>query len=118
MILVKTGFKVNFLVHLQNFAGKIFSTSKLVIFPFEMLEIEGPEGLLKKEIIFDIPVCNKNNSSKTTRYNNNMQIDMCGTEPWYNTAGYWALLSSSSTVLFASDVIRTFLLAFKQLFHG
>ena len=83
------------------------------------LRSRAPEGLLQKEVIFDI--CNENDSSKTTRKNNNnTRMRRCDTEPRCNVAGQWlkkkgALLSLACPALFASDVVRTCLLAFEQL---
>jgi len=48
------------------FFGGSRSSSPLAL----VLEIEGPIGLLKNKVISDI--CNENDSSKTTRNNNNM----------------------------------------------
>ena len=40
-----------------------------------VLQVKGPKGLLKKEVIFD--TCNQNDSSKTTRnLNNNTGISL------------------------------------------
>ena len=98
------------------FFGGSRSSSPLAL----VLEVEGPEGLLKKEDIFDI--CNENDSSKTTRNNNNnTRMRMCGTEPRCNTSGQWltkkVLFSAlrTSAVLFVSHVVCTFLLAFERL---
>ena len=86
------GPKVNFLVHLQSFACKIFfhsqtgeTTSKF--FPYEM-----------SMTISDI-WCNENDSSKTTRNNSNTRMRMCGTEPRCNTAGQWL----TKNVLFSTQ---------------
>ena len=86
------GPEVNFLVHLQSFACKIFfhsqtgeTTSKF--FPYEM-----------SMTISDI-WCNENDSSKTTRNNSNTRMRMCGTEPRCNTAGQWL----TKNVLFSTQ---------------
>ena len=98
------------------FFGGSRSSSPLAL----VLGVEGPEGLLKKEFIFDI--CNENDSSKTTRNNNNnTRMRMCGTEPRCNTSRQWltkkVLFSAQrpSAVLFVSHVVCTFLLGLERL---
>ena len=98
------------------FFGGSRSSSPLAL----VLEVEGPEGLLKKEDIFDI--WNENDSSKTTRNkHNNTRMRMCGTEPRCNTSGPWLTkkvpfsAQRPSAVLFVSHVVCTFLLAFERL---
>jgi len=72
------------------FFGVSRSSSPLAL----VLEVGGPEGLLKKEVIFDI--CNESNSSKSIKNNKNTRMRRCGKEPQGNSAGQWLTKTSSS----------------------
>ena len=90
--------------------------------------VEGPKGLFKKEVIFDIR--KENDSSKTMRNNNNnTRMRMCGTEPRCNTTDQqsrpcedelWSrewlknvLFSAAFAVLFALNIVCTARVSFQ-----
>ena len=82
----QAAFAVLFLLD-PNFKLLFFGGLRSSLLLALVLEVEGPKGFLKKEVIFDI--CNENDSSRITRDDNNTQMCSCETEPRCNTAGQW-----------------------------